>query len=70
MDPNKAVSVSPYWTQAEVAAFLKCTPRNVRILQAKGLIRGYRIAGGRSIRYRASDVEALLKPIPNAGDVA
>ncbi|EKF21704.1 DNA binding, excisionase family domain protein [Mycolicibacterium hassiacum DSM 44199] len=53
-------------TQREVAEYLRMTDRNVRNLIAAGKLTGYKLAGGRTVRLRRDQVEALLEPIPAA----
>ncbi|VCT90585.1 hypothetical protein MHAS_02294 [Mycolicibacterium hassiacum DSM 44199] len=57
---------SPWMTQREVAEYLRMTDRNVRNLIAAGKLTGYKLAGGRTVRLRRDQVEALLEPIPAA----
>lgn len=68
MAKRQSSAVTPLWLSPyEAAAYLNCTTRHVRNLQARGKLLGYRMAGGRTIRYKREDVEALLVPIPSTG---
>ena len=54
-------------SQAEAAERLGVTDRTIRNLIARGTLRGYKIRGSRMVRLDASDVDALLRPIPTGG---
>lgn len=54
--------------QAEAAAYLNCTARHIRHLQATGKLPGYRLAGGRAMRYKRADLDALLVRVPTVGE--
>jgi excisionase family DNA binding protein len=43
--------------------------RTIRRYIAAGKLPAYRLAGGRVLRVRRGDVEALLTPLPTAGNV-
>ena len=64
---------SPKITIAEAAQYLGITTKSVRRYIAAGQLTGYRV-GSRLIRLDASQVEDLLRPMPNArtgrGDAA
>lgn len=58
----------PAWlNMRETTDFLGCHERTVRARVATGELPAYRL--GREFRFRREDVEALLKPVPSAGDV-
>ena len=56
-------------TLAEAADRLSVNPRTIRRRIADGTLTGYRV-GPTLIRVSADQVEALLRPIPNAGSAA
>jgi len=56
-----------YVTIAEAADYLAVTPRTIRNLIARGDLTGYRL-GARAIRVDRAELDALLTPIPTAGD--
>ena len=54
-------------SQAEVADYLGVTDRTVRSYIARGILPASRIESSRTIRIRAEDAEAILRPIPTVG---
>lgn len=57
----------PAWfPQAEAADYLGVTDRTLRRYVAAGDLPAYRL-GPRLLRFRQSDLDALLRPIPTAG---
>ena len=56
-----------YVTQAAAADYLNVTERTIRNLIARGDLTGYRL-GARAIRVDRAELDALLTPIPSAGD--
>lgn len=52
-------------TIQQAAAHLSCNPKTIRRRIASGDLTGYRL-GRRVIRVDASEVDALLHPIPTA----
>lgn len=50
------------------AAYLGVTPKTIRRMIASGELTGYRV-GKKIIRIKQSDLDALLRPIPNAKTV-
>lgn len=52
-------------TQQQTADHLQVSVRTVRSWIATGRLPGYRV--GAQIRVKQNDVDALLRPIPNAG---
>lgn len=62
-----------YITLQEAAEVLSISPKTVRRYIARGELPAYslgrrRAEGGRPVRLRLEDVEALLRRIPTAGD--
>ncbi len=51
------------------AEYVGCNPRTIRRYIAAGRITGYRM-GPRLIRVDLTELDALLRPIPTAGDAA
>lgn len=69
MAKNYATTHKNDWLkQAEAAAYLNCTARHIRNLQARGYLPGYRLAGGLTMRYRRADLDALLILVPTVGE--
>lgn len=56
-----------YVTQSAAAEYLNVTDRTIRNLIARGDLTGYRL-GARAIRVDRAELDALLTPIPTAGD--
>ncbi|ATG51927.1 excisionase [Brachybacterium vulturis] len=56
-----------YVTQSTAAEYLNVTDRTIRNLIARGDLTGYRL-GARAIRVDRAELDALLTPIPTAGD--
>jgi len=56
-------------TIAEAASRHGCNPRTIRRRIADGSLTGYRF-GPHLLRVEPSEVDALLRPIPTAGDAA
>lgn len=48
----------------DAAACLGCSTRTVRRYIADGHLPAYRIRGGRGIRIKRTDVNAMLVPVP------
>jgi excisionase family DNA binding protein len=61
--------MTPYLTLAEAADRLGLDPKTIRRYIAAGKLAGYRIGDGRYVRVLASDVDALLRPIPTVGNL-
>ena len=57
-------------TIAETAKTANVSTKTVRRRIADGSLPGYRVGGSQLLRIKASDVEALLRPIPSALSVA
>lgn len=58
----------PVWlSQAEAADELGVTDRTIRNYISRGVLPAYRPRGSRVVRIRASDVDALMQPIPTTG---
>lgn len=57
-------------SQSDAADYLGVTDRTVRNYIARGVLKGHRVRGSRLIRIDRIDLDALLQPIPTAGDVA
>ena len=55
-------------SQAEAAAYLGVIERTVRNYAARGDLPAYRMRGSRLLRYRQSDLDALLVPVPTVGN--
>ena len=51
------------------AAYLGVGTKTVRRYIADGQLPAYRLGGRTTIRVKASDLDALLRPIPTAGRV-
>jgi excisionase family DNA binding protein len=54
---------------AEAADYIGANPRTIRRYIAAGRLTGYRV-GPRLIRVDLVELEAMLRPIPTASDVA
>ena len=54
---------------SKAAAYLDTSPRSVRRAIAEGRLAGYRF-GPRTLRVDLNEIEAVLRPIPTAGDGA
>ena len=54
---------------ADAAEFAGVNPKTIRRRIADGTLNGYRM-GPRLIRVDLNELDALLRPIPTAGDVA
>lgn len=48
----------------EAAEYLGVAPKSVRRYIADGRLRAYRLAGKQTIRIKAQDLDALMRPIP------
>lgn len=59
--------IGRYVTQSAAAEYLNVTDRTIRNLIARGDLTGYRL-GARAIRVDRAELDALLTPIPSAGD--
>ncbi|EWT04645.1 hypothetical protein N864_10830 [Intrasporangium chromatireducens Q5-1] len=58
----------PAWlSQAEAADELGVTDRTIRNYIARGVLPAFRPRGSRAVRIRATDLEALMQPIPTMG---
>lgn len=63
-------TIPPAWLpQAEAADYLGVTDRTLRRYVASGQLPAYRL-GSRLLRFRQSDLDALLRPVPTAGGAA
>ena len=58
------ISPDEWWSIIDTAAYLRQTTKTVRMRIAGGELKAFRIRGSSAIRVRASDVKALLEPIP------
>lgn len=58
-----------YVTLEEAGDLLGCHPRTVRRLIAAGRLTGYRL-GGRLLRVDLAEVDAVMRPLPAAGQSA
>lgn len=57
----------PAWLpQADAADYLGVTERTLRRYVASGQLPAYRL-GPRLLRFKQSDLDALLQPVPTAG---
>lgn len=56
-------------TIATAAEYAVCSEKTIRRLISAGRLSGYRL-GARMIRVDLVELEALLKPVPTAGDGA
>lgn len=68
MSDSDTITVPRYITVARAAEITGTSPRTFRRWVSEGKIRGYKIAGGPSVRFRLADVLALLAPIPTVAD--
>lgn len=59
-----------YITITEAAARLGVNHKTIRKHIATGALAGYRVGGTALIRLDVAEVEALLRPIPTAGNAA
>jgi excisionase family DNA binding protein len=66
MSMQRATSQEVLLTPAEVAAMFRVDPKTVTRWAKAGKITAIRTLGGHR-RYRQSEVQALLKSIPNRG---
>ena len=66
MSLNRAVEQEVLLTPAEVAKLFRVDPKTVTRWAKAGKITAIRTLGGHR-RYRQSEVQALLKSIPNRG---
>ncbi|MBK8732851.1 MAG: helix-turn-helix domain-containing protein [Actinomycetales bacterium] len=65
--PTPSPAADPWVTQAEARAYLGgITDRTLRRYIAAGELPAYRL-GARLLRFRRSDLDALLRPVPTAG---
>lgn len=55
-----SVATRPLLTKAELARFLRCSPRTVDRLRASGRLRAVQFLPGGKVAFRPEDVEALL----------
>lgn len=55
-------------TPAEACEYLNVAPRTLRDYIARGDLPAVRIQGSRMVRVSQEDVDALLRPIPSAGE--
>ncbi|MCU1624092.1 MAG: excisionase [Frankiales bacterium] len=68
MAPSPALlSLDDLVSQSDAAEHLGWSVRTVRRRIADGTLPGYRV-GPTSIRIRRADLDALLRPIPSAGE--
>lgn len=51
-------------TYREAAKLLNVSERHLRDLRARGELAAYRLGKGRSVRFKRSDIEGLLRRIP------
>lgn len=61
---TSADTAAQWLSQAQVAERLSCSTRTVRLIIARGDLVGYRVGRSRTVRIRASDLDALMRPIP------
>jgi excisionase family DNA binding protein len=66
MSLNRAVEPEVLLTPAEVAKLFRVDPKTVTRWAKAGKITAIRTLGGHR-RYRQSEVQALLKSVPNRG---
>jgi excisionase family DNA binding protein len=55
--------------QQDSAAYIGISARHLRHLVATGVVPAHRLRGGRSIRFKRADLDALLRPIPTVGNL-
>jgi len=60
-------SMSAYLSLVAAASYLDCNERTIRRRIADGSLPASRIRGGRDIKIRRADLDALLAPIRAAG---
>ena len=61
--PNHNPALEPLLTCQEVASRLNIRPSTIRAWTSRRRIASVRV-GARSVRYRESDIRALLRPMP------
>lgn len=67
MSTAQLTTPPPAWlAQAEAAEYLGITDRTLRRWVASGQLPAYRL-GVRLLRFKQSDLDALLQPVPTAG---
>ncbi|MCL4368326.1 MAG: helix-turn-helix domain-containing protein [Actinobacteria bacterium] len=67
---SSTITPRRWLSQSDAAEYLGVTDRTVRNYIARGVLKGHRVRGSRLIRIDRIDLDALLQPIPTAGDVA
>lgn len=60
----------PHLTVAQSAERLGVSTKTLRRRIADGHLPAYRVNGGRSLRLKVDDVDALLRRVPTAGTAA
>lgn len=65
--PAKSAPRRTLVSLADAADRLGCSPRTIRRWIAEGRLTAYRL-GSRAIRIDLEQIDALLTPIPTAGD--
>jgi excisionase family DNA binding protein len=68
IDPEHAVK--HLGTIADGAARYKCHSRSIRRMIARGDLTAYRLPGSRLLRIDLNELDAKLRQIPTAGQVA
>ena len=59
---TNTVALRPLLTKKELADLLRCSPRTVDRLRARGLIDAVKFSPRGRVAFRREDVEALLDP--------
>jgi excisionase family DNA binding protein len=59
----------PYLTIRETAALLALSTRTIHRYIAEGKLKAYRVAGEKVIRIKREDVDALLEPVGDEGEI-
>ncbi|HEY3530386.1 MAG TPA: helix-turn-helix domain-containing protein [Nocardioides sp.] len=67
--PAQSLSTRHLASIPEAAEFYGCSTKTIRRMVARGDLRAVRV-GPRMLRIDAAELEARLRPIPTAGDVA
>lgn len=68
MSHSSPISATELLTRREAADFLGCSEKTIRNYIASGALAAYRVRGGRFLRIKRSDLEALLVRVP-AGQI-
>ncbi len=67
---SRATSSPDLLSPAESAEYIGVSTRTIRNYIARGVLPASRPKGSRLVRIRRSDLDALMRPIPSAGDAS